>query len=82
MRLVSGVSPGSASDTMARIVSEKLQAQLGQPVIVENRIGARRHRRRELVAKAESDGHTISVYTSSLTVVPFRPTRRSTSRGI
>src|SRR5260221_14686877 len=37
--LVSGVTPGSASDTTARIVAEKLQASLGQAVIVENKLG-------------------------------------------
>src|SRR4051794_7017999 len=40
LRLVSGVTPGSASDTVARILTDKLQAQLGQSVIVENRLGA------------------------------------------
>src|SRR5216110_2077212 len=39
IRLVSGVTPGSASDTTARIVAEKLQASLGQAVIVENKLG-------------------------------------------
>src|SRR6266498_3363781 len=39
IHLVSGVTPGSASDTTARIVAEKLQASLGQPVIVENKLG-------------------------------------------
>ena len=34
IRLVSGVSPGSASDTMARLLAEKLSVSLGQPVIV------------------------------------------------
>src|SRR5919108_138451 len=40
VRLISGVTPGSASDTMARILAEKLSVTLGQPVIVENRLGA------------------------------------------
>ena len=40
VRLISGVTPGSASDTMARIVAEKLTASLGQSVIVENWLGA------------------------------------------
>jgi tripartite-type tricarboxylate transporter receptor subunit TctC len=71
VRLVSGVTPGSSSDTMARIVSEKLQAALGQPVIVENRLGAGGTIAAEYVARAEPDGHTISVYTSAFTVVPF-----------
>src|SRR5712671_6992871 len=40
VRLVSGVTPGAASDTMARVLAEKLSIALGQPVIVENRLGA------------------------------------------
>jgi tripartite-type tricarboxylate transporter receptor subunit TctC len=40
VRLISGVTPGSVTDTMARILAEKLPASLGQPVIVENRLGA------------------------------------------
>jgi len=71
IRLVSGTTPGSASDTMARVISERLQASLGQPVIVENRLGAGGVVGASYVAKAEPDGHTISVYTSALTVVPF-----------
>src|SRR6266545_1610500 len=40
VRFVSGVTPGAASDTMARILAEKLQTKWGSPVIVENRLGA------------------------------------------
>jgi tripartite-type tricarboxylate transporter receptor subunit TctC len=40
VRLISGVSPGAASDTMARVVADKLAQSLGQSVIVENRLGA------------------------------------------
>ena len=40
VRFISGVTPGSASDTMARILAEELSKKLGQPVIVENRLGA------------------------------------------
>ena len=71
IRLVSGTTPGSASDTMARVISEPLQSRLGQPVIVENRLGAGGVIAASYVAKAEPDGHTISVYTSALTVVPY-----------
>jgi tripartite-type tricarboxylate transporter receptor subunit TctC len=71
VRLVSGVSPGSASDTMARIVAERLQASLGQPVIVENRLGAGGLIGAQYVARAEPDGHTIMIYTSAFTVAPL-----------
>jgi hypothetical protein len=39
VRFVSGVTPGSASDTMARLLAERLQTKWGQSVIVENRLG-------------------------------------------
>lgn len=71
VRLVSGVTPGSASDTMARIVAEKLQAGLGQPVIVENKLGAGGLIGAQYVAKAEPDGHTIMVYASAFTLAPL-----------
>ena len=71
VRLVSGVTPGSASDTMARVIAEKLQATLGQPVIVENRLGAGGLIGAQYVARSEPDGHTIMVYASAFTVAPL-----------
>ncbi len=71
IRLVSGVTPGSASDTTARIVAEKLQASLGQAVIVENKLGAGGLIGAAYVAKGEPDGHLISIYTSAFTVAPL-----------
>jgi tripartite-type tricarboxylate transporter receptor subunit TctC len=68
VRFVSGVSPGSASDTMARILAEKLQAQWGQPVIVENRLGAGGLVGAKYVSQSEPDGHTIMMYASAFTV--------------
>lgn len=40
LRVVVGYTPGGASDRVARIVADKLQAALGRPVIVENKVGA------------------------------------------
>jgi tripartite-type tricarboxylate transporter receptor subunit TctC len=71
VRLVSGVSPGSASDTMARIIADKLAASLGQPVIVENKLGAGGLIAAQQVARAEPDGHLISIYTSAYTIAPL-----------
>jgi tripartite-type tricarboxylate transporter receptor subunit TctC len=68
VRFVSGVTPGSASDTMARILAEKLSPILGQPVIVENRLGAGGLVGAKYVAQAEPDGHTIMMYASAFTV--------------
>jgi tripartite-type tricarboxylate transporter receptor subunit TctC len=71
VRLVSGVTPGSASDTMARVVSEKMAASLGHPVIVENRLGAGGAVAAQYVASAEPDGHLIMIYTSAFTIAPI-----------
>ena len=71
VRLVSGVTPGAASDTMARVLADKLAASLGQPVIVENRLGAGGAVAAKYVASAEPDGHTISVYTSAFSIAPI-----------
>jgi tripartite-type tricarboxylate transporter receptor subunit TctC len=68
VRFISGVTPGSASDTMARILAEKLGASLGQPVIVENRLGAGGLVGAKWVATQDPDGHTIMMYASAFTV--------------
>jgi tripartite-type tricarboxylate transporter receptor subunit TctC len=65
---VSGVSPGSASDTMARILADKLQAKWGHPVVVENRLGAGGLVGAKYVSQSEPDGHTIMMYASAFTV--------------
>jgi tripartite-type tricarboxylate transporter receptor subunit TctC len=68
VRFVSGVTPGSASDTMARILAEKLQQQWGQPVIVENRLGAGGLVGAKYVAQSDPDGHTIMMNATAFTV--------------
>src|SRR5438128_8070611 len=68
---VSGVTPGSASDTMARILAEKLQQKWGQAVIVENRLGAGGLVGAKYVAQSEPDGHLIMMYASAFTVSPL-----------
>src|SRR3954468_3980863 len=71
VRLISGVSPGSASDTMARVLSEKMAASLGHPVIVENRLGAGGAVAAKYVATSEADGHLVMIYTSAFTIAPI-----------
>jgi tripartite-type tricarboxylate transporter receptor subunit TctC len=70
VRFIVPFTPGSGTDIMARIVSEKLTGQLGQPVLVENRPGAGGTIGAGAVAKAEPDGYTILVHSSSYTVTP------------
>lgn len=54
-------SAGSTPDVAARIVSDRLQARLGQPFVVENKPGASGNLGTAAVAKATPDGYTIGV---------------------
>ncbi len=55
---------------MGRIVADQLSAQLGQPIVVENRPGAGNTIGMNAVAKAEPDGYTLLVNSSTHTVTP------------
>lgn len=70
MRVVVPFTAGSATDTTARMVAERLTAQFGQTLVVENRPGAGGTIGVGVVAKAEPDGYTILVHSSSFTVTP------------
>ena len=59
VRLVTPFPPGGATDVLSRIISEKMQEDLGQPVIVDNRGGGAGMIGTDLVAKAAPDGYTI-----------------------
>lgn len=70
LRIVVAFTPGSATDLIARLVGEKLGVQLGQPVVVENRPGASGTIGAVQVVRAEADGTTLLVNSSSHTVAP------------
>lgn len=71
IRLVMGNAPGSATDTIGRIVSEKLAASLGQPIVVDNRVGAGGTLGMEIGKNAKPDGYTLIVASlGALTVSP------------
>ena len=70
IRLIVPLTPGSATDVMSRLVMDQVSAQVGQPIIVENRPGAGNTIGMGAVAKAEPDGYTILANSSTHTVTP------------
>jgi tripartite-type tricarboxylate transporter receptor subunit TctC len=61
---------GSATDIVPRIVFEQLSAQLGQPIVVENRTGAGGTLGTSAVAKADPDGYTLLAHSNAFSVAP------------
>jgi tripartite-type tricarboxylate transporter receptor subunit TctC len=61
IRIIVPFAAGGAVDVMARIIGEKLASTWGQPVIVENRVGASGNVGAEVVARAEPDGYTLLI---------------------
>ena len=70
IRIIVPFTPGSATDTMGRIISERLSVALGQPVTIENRAGAGGTIGMNVVAKAPPDGYTLGVISSGHVVNP------------
>jgi tripartite-type tricarboxylate transporter receptor subunit TctC len=65
VRFIVPFQPGSSSDTVARVVAQKLGERLGQQFVVDNRVGASGNVGSEAVARAEPDGYTIGLANSS-----------------
>jgi tripartite-type tricarboxylate transporter receptor subunit TctC len=70
IRIIVPFSAGSTTDIVARVVGERLAANLGQPVVVDNRSGAGGTLGSAAVARAEPDGYTLLVNATTHTVVP------------
>jgi tripartite-type tricarboxylate transporter receptor subunit TctC len=62
--------PGGGTDVIARIVQERFQAVLGQPIVIENRGGAAGSLGTDVVAKSAPDGYTVLFTLSSHTINP------------
>src|SRR5712691_13445063 len=65
MLVISTVSAGNAGDTIARIVLDQVSKQIDQSFVIENRTGAGGTIGSASVAKADPDGYTIALLTSS-----------------
>ncbi len=70
VKLVVPFAPGATTDILARMLAEKLSAQWGQPVIVENKAGAGSILGADFVAKSPPDGYTVLFGSESLSLLP------------
>src|SRR5262249_35102104 len=59
--IVAGVAAGGPTDTIARVVADRMQISLGRPVIIENMTGAAGSLAVGRVVRAAPDGYTISI---------------------
>jgi len=70
VKLIVPFPPGGPTDTVARLLGQKLQETWGQPVIVDYKPGAGTVIGADFVAKSAPDGQTIGMVNSSLAVNP------------
>jgi tripartite-type tricarboxylate transporter receptor subunit TctC len=79
IRMIVPIAPGGGTDTMARLISQRLSEQLGVTIIVDNRAGAGTVIGTEMAAKAPADGYTLMtvapefVINPSLRKLPYDP---------
>jgi len=69
IQVISPFTAGNANDTVARVVLDEVSRQMGQPFVIENRLGAGGTVGAAYVAKATPDGYTLLLHSSSLSSV-------------
>jgi tripartite-type tricarboxylate transporter receptor subunit TctC len=67
---VFGLSAGSSSDVMARIVADKLSEKWGKAIIIDNRPGAGGNIAADVVAKSAPDGYTLLLSNVAIAIAP------------
>jgi tripartite-type tricarboxylate transporter receptor subunit TctC len=70
IKLIVPFAPGAIGDIVARMLGEKMRAELGQPVIVDNRAGGNTVIGTEAAARSQPDGYTIFQLSSVGMIVP------------
>jgi tripartite-type tricarboxylate transporter receptor subunit TctC len=82
VRLVVPFAAGGSSDTVSRLLANKMTASLGQPVVVENRPGAGGNIGADSVAKSKPDGYTLlfaagsfAINTALYSKLPYDPVK-------
>ncbi|MDP2378818.1 tripartite tricarboxylate transporter substrate binding protein [Reyranella sp.] len=70
VKIIVPFTPGTGPDIIARFVAERLAAKLGQPVVVENVVGASGNIGSQQVARAKPDGHTLMSSVNTLVMNP------------
>jgi tripartite-type tricarboxylate transporter receptor subunit TctC len=70
IRVIVPYTPGSATDIVPRTVLAQVSAQIGQPIVVENRPGGGSTIGAVAVAKADPDGYTILVHSNAIVTTP------------
>src|ERR1043165_6749744 len=65
IRLIAPFPPASTADVIGRVFGQKMSQRLGQPVLVDNRVGASGNLGADAIAKAAPDGYTIGIVTWS-----------------
>jgi tripartite-type tricarboxylate transporter receptor subunit TctC len=71
VKLVIPFPPGGTLDTVGRMLAERLQSQLGQPFIVENRPGGNGIIGADVVSKSQPDGYTLLFNASTFVTAPM-----------
>ena len=80
IKIIQGFAPGGNADTIARVIGTEFTKSLGQPIVVEAKLGAGGNLASDLVAKAPPDGYTLLLMTGGHTAsgalyktLPFEP---------
>lgn len=89
LKLVVPFAAGGPTDTVARVVAQRMAATLGQAIVVDNKPGADSTIGTEMVARAPADGYTVLLTTSSLAIngsiypsLPYDPLNDFTHLGL